>query len=64
MAAEKLIVELRAGGVSPQHEVLITKTLTDSNKKLDFLDFLTYLPLFLLIHQSVIHNPLDDERGK
>jgi hypothetical protein len=31
---------------------------------LDLLDFLTYMPLFIMLHQSVIANPLDDTRDK
>lgn len=65
MSTDKLVIELRAGGISPQHEAIIKKTLlTDSTKQLDFLDFLTYLPLFILIHQSVVSNPFDNGRGK
>ena len=64
MSKDKLILELKAGGISPTHENFVRKSLTSSNKQLDFLDFLTYIPLFILIHRSVITNPFDDERSK
>ena len=64
MSKEKLVIELKAGGISPQHETFVRKHLTKSNKKLDFLDFVTYIPLFILIHQSVVKNPFDDTRCK
>ncbi|KAL0195979.1 hypothetical protein M9458_009551, partial [Cirrhinus mrigala] len=48
---EQLLVELKAGGIRPEHEAL---------RSLDLLDFLAHLPLFILIHNSVIANPFDD----
>lgn len=60
MSKEKLIIELRAGGISRQHIEEVEKGLMSKRTELDFLDFLTYIPLFLYIHDSVIQNPLDD----
>ncbi|XP_053321289.1 uncharacterized protein LOC128492675 [Spea bombifrons] len=57
----QLLVELKAGGISQEHEEAAQLQLRHI-KKLDILDFLTYLPLFVLIHNSVISNPLDDSR--
>ena len=64
MSRDRLILELKAGGISQTHEDYVKQTLTGQGIQLDFLDFLTYLPLFLLIHQSVVFNPLDDSRQK
>ncbi|XP_072257249.1 uncharacterized protein [Pyxicephalus adspersus] len=61
ISVEQLLVELKAGGISREHEEAAQLQLSNI-KKLDILDFLTYLPLFVLIHNSVISNPLDDSR--
>ncbi|ESO89244.1 hypothetical protein LOTGIDRAFT_229132 [Lottia gigantea] len=60
---EQLIIELRAGGVSYQHECQVRKKLSHL-KALDLFDFLTYVPLFIMIHESVVDNPLNDTRNK
>nr|XP_033806698.1 uncharacterized protein LOC117363311 isoform X2 [Geotrypetes seraphini] len=62
ITVDQLLVELKAGGVSKEHEEAVRKELRHV-KSLDILDFLTYLPLFVLIHNSVISNPLDDSRA-
>ncbi|XP_029455542.1 uncharacterized protein LOC115090504 isoform X2 [Rhinatrema bivittatum] len=61
ITVQQFLVELKAGGVSKEHEEAVQKELRHV-KTLDILDFLTYLPLFVLIHNSVIANPLDDTR--
>ncbi|XP_019370903.1 PREDICTED: uncharacterized protein LOC109296123 [Gavialis gangeticus] len=58
---DQFLVELKAGGISEEHEAAVQRELQHI-QKLDVLDFLTYLPLFVLIHNSVIANPLDDSR--
>ncbi|XP_064627855.1 uncharacterized protein LOC135487718 [Lineus longissimus] len=60
---DQLCVELRAGGVSIQHERQVREKLQHLHA-LDLLDFLTYIPLFIMIHTSVVDNPLDDTRDK
>ncbi|XP_031754062.1 uncharacterized protein c12orf42 [Xenopus tropicalis] len=62
ISVPQLLVELKAGGISREHEEAI-QTELHHIKRLDILDFLTYLPLFVLIHKSVISNPLDDSRA-
>ncbi|XP_074652440.1 uncharacterized protein LOC141906865 isoform X4 [Tubulanus polymorphus] len=59
----QLCVELRAGGISASHELEVREKLSHLHA-LDLLDFLTYIPLFLMIHCSVVDNPLDDSRDK
>ncbi|XP_073179618.1 uncharacterized protein C12orf42 homolog isoform X1 [Lepidochelys kempii] len=61
ITVDQLLVELKAGGISEEHEKAVQRELRHI-QKLDLLDFLTYLPLFVLIHNSVIANPLDDSR--
>ena len=60
---DNLCVELRAGGVGLLHEKEVRDKLGHL-VALDLLDFLTYMPLFIMLHQSVISNPLDDSRDK
>mgnify|MGYP001551300118 CR=1 FL=1 len=60
---DQLCVELRAGGVSYEHEKEVREIL-GTKFSLDLLDFITYIPLFIMIHQSVVLNPLDDSRVK
>ncbi|XP_066525540.1 uncharacterized protein [Hoplias malabaricus] len=59
ISAEQLLVELKAGGIREEHEEAIRRELR-SLRSLDLLDFLAHLPLFILIHNSVIANPLDN----
>lgn len=59
IGAEQLLVELKAGGIRPEHEASVRRELRNLGS-LDLLDFLAHLPLFILIHNSVIANPFDD----
>ncbi|KAL1275819.1 hypothetical protein QQF64_035442, partial [Cirrhinus molitorella] len=59
IGAEQLLVELKAGGIRPEHEESVRRELRNLHS-LDLLDFLAHLPLFILIHNSVIANPFDD----
>ncbi|RXM30185.1 hypothetical protein EOD39_2030 [Acipenser ruthenus] len=61
ISVDQLVLELKAGGISEEHEEAVCRELKHI-QSLDLLDFLTYLPLFVLIHNSVISNPLDDSR--
>jgi hypothetical protein len=63
ISLDQLCIELRAGGVSEKHEKEVREKLSHL-KSLDLLDFLTYVPLFIMIHQSVVANPLNDVRDK
>ncbi|XP_048769287.1 uncharacterized protein LOC125675583 isoform X9 [Ostrea edulis] len=63
ISLDQLCIELRAGGVSEKHEKEVREKLSHL-KSLDLLDFLTYVPLFIMIHQSVVNNPLNDVRDK
>ncbi|KAL8611361.1 hypothetical protein ACOMHN_014416 [Nucella lapillus] len=58
---DQLIVELRAGGVSSQHEHEVRLKLAD-HRYLDFFDFLMYVPLFIMIHETVVTDPLSVSR--
>ncbi|XP_018552775.2 uncharacterized protein LOC108897564 [Lates calcarifer] len=59
ISAEQLLLELKAGGIHLEQEAAIRLELQHI-PPLDLLDFLAYLPLFMLIHKSVISNPLDN----
>ncbi|XP_014855266.1 PREDICTED: hyphal wall protein 1-like isoform X2 [Poecilia mexicana] len=59
ISGEQLLLELKAGGIHLEQEAAVRLEL-ERVPPLDLLDFLAYLPLFMLIHQSVIANPLDD----
>nr|XP_039271819.1 uncharacterized protein LOC120346203 isoform X3 [Styela clava] len=58
---ESLWLELHAGGISEEHENQARRTLAHM-KEMDLMDFLTYLPLFLLVHSQVVKNPLNSDR--
>ena len=59
ISTEQLLLELKAGGLRRDQEEAVLRELTHLGA-LDLLDFLAYLPLFILIHNSVVNNPLDD----
>ena len=63
ISIDQLCVELRAGGVSYEHECEVREELAHMDG-LDLLDFLTYIPLFIMIHDSVVDNPMDTTRDK
>ena len=60
---EQLCVELKAGGVANENIEEVKKKL-GYLKALDLLDFMTYIPLFIMIHESVVDNPFDDTQEK
>ncbi|XP_076804700.1 uncharacterized protein LOC143448732 isoform X6 [Clavelina lepadiformis] len=60
MSQESLCLELKACGIPPKQELLVRKSLKHL-KQLDVMDFLTYLPLFAMVHSNVIKNPLREE---
>ncbi|KAL8570601.1 hypothetical protein ACOMHN_008958 [Nucella lapillus] len=57
ISLDQLMVELRAGGVSPHHQREVRHRLAPL-RHLDFLDFLLYVPLFITIHTTVLSQPL------
>eukprot|EP00037_Helgoeca_nana_P029209 m.347573 g.347573 ORF g.347573 m.347573 type:complete len:1593 (+) comp27925_c0_seq4:270-5048(+) len=62
---DNLMYQVRAGRISPEHEkVIIDRFSEDGKLYVDFLDFLTYLLLFLEIHETINENPFDDRRTK
>ncbi|KAM8883364.1 uncharacterized protein ACB058_020736 isoform 2-T3 [Synchiropus picturatus] len=58
ISSEQLLLELKAGGIHLEQEAAIRLQLQNI-PPLDLLGFLAYLPLFMIIHNSVIANPLD-----
>lgn len=59
MDLDILMLELRSGGISRGHQEQVRRQLGHLTS-LDLVDFLTYCPLFVHIHQTVIENPLSD----
>ena len=56
---EALGIELTAGGLSRENmEMCLRKFNREKKGFVDFLDFLTYVPLFVEIHESILTNPL------
>ena len=60
-----LAVELQAGGLTQEHVEFVVDRLNHEGKGLvEFLDYLTYVPLFVEIHDAISGNPLDFSRTK
>lgn len=60
IAVEDLMIELRSGGLTREHErLLLDQFVNKGNGVVEFLDFLTHIPLFVEIHQHICGNPLD-----
>ena len=57
ISLEYLMLDLMAGGLNSDYREHILKTLGRTSS-LDFLDFLTYIPLFIHIHDHVLSDPL------
>nr|KAG5694420.1 hypothetical protein BaRGS_017453 [Batillaria attramentaria] len=61
-SADRLAVELTAGGLTPEHTKFVLKKFNREGRGVvDFLDFVTYVPLFVLIHKRIISDPLREE---
>ncbi|XP_053381809.1 uncharacterized protein LOC123540018 [Mercenaria mercenaria] len=59
--AETLAVELTAGGLTPEHtNYVLSKFNREGRGFVDFLDFVTYVPLFIEIHKRIIEDPFND----
>ncbi|XP_074656117.1 uncharacterized protein LOC141909562 isoform X2 [Tubulanus polymorphus] len=64
VAARSLGVELAAGGLSSDHTKYVVNKLNRETKgEVDFVDFLTYVPLFIEIHDRIISDPLSEYRN-
>ena len=57
MSLEHLMLELSAGGLPEARRRDVLATLGQTTH-LDFFDFLSYIPLFLHIHDNILNNPL------
>ncbi|XP_064596737.1 uncharacterized protein LOC135463408 [Liolophura sinensis] len=58
-SASTLAVELTAGGLTPEHTAyVLSKFDRDGSGVIDFMDFVTYVPLFIEIHQRIVDDPL------
>ena len=62
---DMLMYQVRAGCISPEHEAIIIAKFSEGGKTyIDFIDFLTYILLFLEIHDTITANPFNDTRTK
>ena len=58
-------MELQAGELTVDHVDFVVDRLNHEGKEfVEFLDYLTYVPLFVEIHDSIYGNPLDFSRNK
>ncbi|XP_071113793.1 uncharacterized protein [Haliotis cracherodii] len=57
--ASTLALELTAGGLRPEHiSYVLSKFNREGKGMFDFMDFVTYIPLFIEIHQRIVKDPL------
>jgi hypothetical protein len=57
--------ELRAGQISQEHEDIVLAKFTEKGRPfVEFMDFLSYIPLFIEIHDTINHAPLASDRIK
>ena len=54
----ELMVEFEAGGVTKEH-IEFARQKFSFKSSFDLLDYLTYIPLFVLIHDRIIKNPME-----
>ncbi|KAK6987338.1 mucin-5ac-like isoform x4 [Biomphalaria glabrata] len=59
ITTDQLVVLLRSGGLSDRQESIV-KEMFSHRSHIDYLTFLTYSPLFVMLHQSVVERPLFD----
>jgi hypothetical protein len=57
----ELLVEFEAGGVTREHVEYAREKFGDK-ESFDLLDYLTYIPLFVHIHDRIVLNPFDKQR--
>jgi hypothetical protein len=57
---EDLFIEMRAGQVTKEHIEYAREKFVDKSN-FDLLDFLTYCPLFVNIHNKIIFDPFDEK---
>lgn len=63
IAVDDLRLELRAGRVRAEHEASIVARLQrEGRDHMTFIDFLAHIPLFMMIHDAITDNPLNDTR--
>jgi hypothetical protein len=55
---DDLMIEMKAGGVSNEHIVYAQEKFSDKIS-FDLLDYLTYVPLFIHIHEKICINPFN-----
>ncbi|XP_041361461.1 uncharacterized protein LOC121377513 [Gigantopelta aegis] len=62
-SATSLALELTAGGLKPEHvSYVLSKFNREGKGVFDFMDFVTYIPLFIEIHQRIVKDPLCEDK--
>jgi len=56
-------VELIAGGLTKDNLEFVTRKFNRTQKGyVEYMDFLTYVPLFVELHDRIVENPLNEAR--
>ena len=58
---EDLMIEFEAGGVTPEH-LAFARSKFSNKSHFDLLDYLSYIPLFVYIHDRIVRNPLNEKK--
>jgi len=62
--ASTLGVELEAGGLNREHTAFVVDKFNREKKGMvDFLEYLTYVPLFIEIHSRIVKDPLNPDKN-
>ncbi|XP_065843895.1 uncharacterized protein [Oscarella lobularis] len=65
VTSSALAIELHAGGLTKEHEEYVVDRLDkEKTGRIEFLDYLVYVPLFVEIHDSICGNPFEFSRTK
>ncbi|XP_070534036.1 uncharacterized protein [Ptychodera flava] len=65
VSIRNLAIECAAGGITKEHtQFIIDKFNREGKNYVDFLDYLTYVPLFIEIHDNICQDPLTLDRNR
>lgn len=61
LCIEDVLTEFEAGGVTHEH-VMFARDKFSTKTHFDLMDYLTYIPLFVYMHDHIVENPFDQEQ--
>lgn len=65
VSIRNLAIECAAGGITKEHtQFVVDKFNREGKNYVDFLDYLTYVPLFIEIHDYICNDPLNLDRTR